>query len=200
MGFEAVLFMAERGFKFIPCNKEGRPALKWSGENRNNFTTESEKLLAWSGTGYRRFMYLPGLSKFIGLDIDRGHAGGKDRLRGFYNVTEALAGKPMERLPSHLRDLPSNFPCYTSTPSGGLHLLFKYDGPCRVLNLNTGEYSLEIRYLNSCLSLGETSEGSDILYGDPVDAPDLPPFLAELINPRPNEQPRRTAYRARTAS
>jgi hypothetical protein len=33
--------------------------------------------------------------------------------------------------------------------------------------------------------LGEKAEGPYILCGDPADAPDLPPFLVELINPQP---------------
>jgi hypothetical protein len=194
--FEAVLFMAKRGFKFIPWDeKENRPAIKWAGENRKNFTGDPEKLREWSGAGFRRFMYCPDLSGFIGLDIDIGHADGKDGLQGFYRVMETLAGKPAERLPSYLRDLPRNFPCYAKTPRGGLHLLFKYSGGCKTANLNTGEYGIEIKYLNSGLSLGEKAEGIYTLYGDPTDAPDLPPFLVELINPQPKAQPRVTAYR-----
>jgi hypothetical protein len=134
-------------------------------------------------------MYLPGLSGFIGLDIDIGHAGGKDGLRGFYRVMETLAGKPTERLPSFLRDLPHNFPCYTRTPRGGLHLLFKYAGICKTANLNSGENGVEVKHLNSCLSLGEKAEGIYILCGDPADAPGLPPFLAGLLNPHPEPQP-----------
>jgi hypothetical protein len=39
------------------------------------------------------------------------------------------------------------------------------------------------------LSLGEKTEGVYILCGDPADAPDLPLFLAALINPRPEPAP-----------
>jgi hypothetical protein len=135
-------------------------------------------------------MYLPGLSGFIGLDIDIGHADGKDGLQGFYRVMEILAGKPAGRLPSYLGELPRNFPCYTKTPRGGLHLLFKYGGECKAANLNAGEHCVELKYLNSGLSVGEKSEGSYVLYGDPADAPDLPPFLATLLNPQPKPAPR----------
>jgi hypothetical protein len=193
-GFEAVLFLAERGFKFIPWDdKEGRPAMKWSGDNRNSFAAGPEKPRVWSGAGYKRFMYLPGMAGFIGLDIDLGHVDGRDGLQGFYRAMEILAGKPAERLPSCLRCLPRNFPCYTRTPRGGLHLLFRYSGACKAANLNAGEYGVEVKYLNSCLSLGEKAEGVYVLYGDPLDAPELPPFLVELINPQPKVQPRAMA-------
>jgi hypothetical protein len=129
------------------------------------------------------------MSGFIGLDIDIGHSDGKDGLQGFYRVMETLAGKSMERLPSFLRDLPRNFSCYTRTPRGGLHLLFKYTGECKTANLNAGEYGIEIKYLNSGLSLGEKAEGAYVFCGDPADAPDLPPFFVELINPQPKASP-----------
>jgi hypothetical protein len=195
-GFEAVLFMARRGFKFIPWDeKENRPAVKWAGENRSNFTTGTEKLREWSGAGFKRFMYLPGPSGFIGLDIDVGHADNKDGLQGFYNVLKGLTGKTSDRLPSYLRDLPHNFPCYTRTPRGGLHIFFKYSGACKVSNLTNGDNNLEVKYSASCLSLGEKTEGVYTLCGDPTDAPDLPPFLVELINPPAKPQPHVTAYR-----
>ncbi|MDR0587281.1 MAG: bifunctional DNA primase/polymerase [Treponema sp.] len=195
-GFEAVLFMTGRGFSFIPWNaREGRPAVKWTGEHRKNFTPDPERLRAWSGAGFKRFMYLPGLCGYIGLDIDVGHADGKDGLQGFYRVMETLAGKPAERLPSYLRDLPRNFPCYTRTPRGGLHLLFRYCGPCKAANLTAGECNIEIKYQNSGLSLGEKAEVAYTLCGDPIDAPDLPLFLAELINPQPKPAPQPERFR-----
>jgi hypothetical protein len=179
-GFEAVLFMAARGFGFVPWDgREGRPTVKWAGENRRNFTSDPEKLRAWSGAGYKRFMYLPGMSSFIGLDIGI----------GFYKVLETMAGKPVERLPSYLRDLPHSFPCYGRTPQGGLHLLLRYDGTCGVTNLSAGKHGVGIKHLNSGLLLGETIDGACALYGDPADAPDLPPFLAELVDQRPKPAP-----------
>jgi hypothetical protein len=188
-GFDAVLFMVERGFRFLPWDeKEDRPAFKWAGANQKNFTGDTEKLNEWSGAGFRRFMYLPGSAGYIGFDIDVGHADGRDGLAGFYNIMESLAGKKPERLPLFLRDLPRDFPCYVETPSGGLHLLFRYAGQCKRAEIVSGENKenkIEIKHLNSCLSLGEKKNGPYTLAGDPLDAPDLPLFLAELINPRP---------------
>jgi hypothetical protein len=185
VGFEAILFIADRGFRFLPWNeKEERPAYKWSGENQKNFTSDINKLLEWQEQGFRRFLYLPSHSGFIGFDIDRGHADGRDGLVGFYEVMWNLAGKKPERLPYYLRDLPNNFPCYTKTPSGGFHLLFKYCGLCKIANLIHKNHKIEVKYLNSCLSLGEKENGAYVLYGDPLDAPELPPFLMELINPQ----------------
>ena len=185
IGYEAVLFMAERGFRFLPWNeKEGRPALKWSGENQKNFTSDINKFLKWQVQGFKRFLYLPGHSGYIGFDIDRGHADSRDGLAGFYEIMLNLAGKKPDRLPHYLRDLPNNFPCYTETPSGGLHLPFKYSGPCKTANLTYENHKLEVKYMNSCLSLGEKENGVYVLHGDPLDVPELPLFLIDLINPQ----------------
>jgi hypothetical protein len=199
--FDAVLFMAERGFRFLLWDEEkGRPVYKWAGENQKNFTGDTEKLHEWSGAGFRRFMYLPGSAGYIGFDIDVGHADGRDGLAGFYNIIEALAGKKPDRLPRFLRDLPHNFPCYIETPSGGLHLLFRYAGQCKKAEIVYGEgkeNKIEIKYLNSCLSLGEKQNGPYTLVGDPLDAPALPPFFAGLVNPKPVPPPSVPAYRRR---
>ena len=194
-GFEAVAHMADRGFSFLPWDeKEGRPALKWTGENKSNFTGDTEKLKAWQKQGFRRFFYLPALSGFIGFDIDLGHADGKNGLIGFYQVMQRLAGKASSRLPRYLRDLPNNFPCYVETPSGGLHLLFKYSGLCKAANLLNDEARVEVKYLNSGLSLGEKQNGFYILRGDPFDALELPPFLIELVNPKPKSEIKPEVY------
>ena len=191
-GFEAVLYMAERGFNFLPWyDKENRPALKWTGVNQMNFTNTPDKLRAWREQGYRRFFYLPGLSRFIGFDIDRGHADERDGLADFYNIMQNLAGKPTDRLPRYLRNLPDSFPCYAETPSGGFHLLFKYDGQCKTSNLVHKDHKLEIKHFSSGLSLGEKQNGQYVLRGNPMYAPELPPFFVELINPKlkPVSQP-----------
>jgi hypothetical protein len=186
-GFEAILFMAERGFQFLATAADGVPIAKW--KDRKNFTNAPERLRAWHGQGFRRFMYLPAMAKYIGLDIDVNHRDGKDGLHGFYNVLECLAGKTADRLPSFLRDMPHNLPCYTKTPRSGLHILFKYSGACKVSNLTHGDSNLEVKYSASGLSLGEKTEGAYVLHGDPADAPDLPLFLAALINPQPKPSP-----------
>lgn len=194
--FNAVLYMAKSGICFLPWdNKESRPAFKWGADNQKNFTNEIDKLLAWKAQGYNRFIYLPGLSGLIGIDIDRGHADGKDGLTGFYEIMTHLAGKSPERLPSYLRSLPDNFPCYVQTPSGGFHLLFKYTGPCKTANLKYGDNNLEIKYMNTSLSLGEKSNGVYVLRGSLSDAPELPAFLIRLIDPKQQTQPAAHQYK-----
>ena len=80
---------------------------------------------------------------------------------------------------------------------GGLHLLFKYTGPCKMANIVHDDHRLEIKYLNSCLSLGEKQNGIYVLRGDPLDVPELPPFLIELVNsqPKPRPESHRRVYR-----
>ena len=53
-GFDAVLFMAERSFSFLPWDEQrNQPALKWGGENQKNFSNCRNKLLEWQAQGYR---------------------------------------------------------------------------------------------------------------------------------------------------
>ncbi|MCL1812979.1 MAG: bifunctional DNA primase/polymerase [Treponema sp.] len=200
ISFEAVLFMAKLGFRFMPSvEKNGKPVpvFKWVGEYQKNFTNDIDQLLKWQAQDYKRFFYLPGLSGFIGFDIDRNHADCKDGLIGFYEIMRNLAGKPPERLPYYLRDIPHSFPCYTETPSGGWHLLFKFSGQCKTTNLTYEEHNLEIKYLNSGLSLGEKPNGVYAIRGNPMDAPELPPFLVELINPQPKPVPQPVRYQGK---
>jgi len=195
-GFDAVLLLAEKhGFRFIPCGTDGKPAVKWSGENQNNFTGNTGKLKAWYEQGFRRFSYLPGLSGFVGLDIDCGHADGRDGIADFYKVLEGLSEKTKDRLPSFLKDVPYNFPCYVETPSGGYHLLLKYGGQCKLANLVFEGAKIEVKCMNSMLSLGEKQNGIYTLRGNLANAPEMPRFLAELINPPPKPEPGPVTHR-----
>jgi len=197
-GFDAVLLLAEKyGWRFIPCGADGKPAVKWAGENQNNFTGDIGKLKSWHKQSFRRFSYLPGLSGFVGLDIDCGHADGADGIADFYKVIEGLACKNKDRLPSYLKDIPHSFPCYVESPSGGCHLFLKYSGDCKISNLVFEGAKIEIKYMNSMLSLGEKQNGVYILRGSPDNAPEMPRFFAELINPQPKPKPAPTACYSR---
>jgi len=194
-GFDAVLHLAEKyGARFIPCDPDGRPALKWAGENQKNFTSDIEKLKVWHKQGYKRYSYLLGLLNLIGLDIDCGHADGRDGIEDFYRVIEGLAGKTKNRLPGYFRNIPDSFPCYIESPSGGLHLVLKHCGQCKIVNLVYEGAKIEIKYLNSMLSLGEKQNGVYVLRGKLDDAPEVPRFLAELINPPPKPKPAPVTY------
>jgi len=200
LNLDAVLLLAEKyGFRFIPCGADGKPALKWAGEDRKNFTGDAEKLKAWHKQGFRRFGYLPGLSGFAGLDIDCGHADGRDGVADFYKVVEGLAGKNKDRLPSFLKDIPHSFPCYVESPSGGFHLFLKYTGECKTANLVFEGAKIEIKYMNSMLSLGEKQNGVYVLRGWPSDAPEMPRFFVELVNPQPKPKPAPASYYGRQA-
>jgi hypothetical protein len=59
-------------------------------------------------------------------------------------------------------------------------------------------HKLEIKYLNSGLSLGEKQNGAYVLRGDPQDTPELPPFLVALINPQPKPEPQRQKYQGKS--
>jgi hypothetical protein len=73
--------------------------------------------------------------RFLVLDIDRKPADISadpergDGLKNFERWLESM-GKPHDMRPPELRDIGGgSFPCSVITPSGGLHLYFKYAGP-----------------------------------------------------------------------
>jgi hypothetical protein len=188
-GFDAVLFMAENGFRFLAMHEDNKTVQKW-GENRENFTNDISVLTDWHKNGFKRFLCIPWLNNFLWFDIDLNHADGRDGLADFYEVMEA-AGKPRMALPSYLQDIPNSFPCHTETPSGGIHLPFKYSGPCKEAFLKSGEAKIEVKYFAAGIACGEKPKGPYVLHGNPMDAPDLPAFLVELLNPAPKAYPRR---------
>jgi hypothetical protein len=107
------------------------------------------------------------------VDIDR-HPGKADGLETFYKLW------PPEILPTELQDISGgSFPCYTQTPSGGLHLYFRYEGPeLKLLELASG---IEIKEHQITAPGSEKENGSYVLHGDFSDAPPLYGFLLDHI-------------------
>ncbi|MDR1534824.1 MAG: bifunctional DNA primase/polymerase [Planctomycetota bacterium] len=187
-GIEALNHFIEHGVELIPCYPSGASIAPWEGVP-SPWTCDPAVIAdLWHGRGdaagrgwgtpIERFLFLPAAAGLVGLDIDRGHADGVDGLAQFYQ----LFGRGS--LPAMLRNLEvGSFPCYTKTPRGGFHVLFKYSGPplhpyrgilCPGVEVKTGR-------------LGLTAPGSMkggrpyVLFGNLGDAPPLPPFLAAAI-------------------
>jgi hypothetical protein len=133
--------------------------------------------------------------RYLVLDIDRNHKDGVDGVSQLYAYLESV-GKPRALLPSYLVDIDKgSFPFYTETPSGGLHLWFKYSGPYVV-----GSLAPAVELKNLQVSAGwkffPDSTGQPkpyILHGGLEAVPRLPAFiLARITPPKAPEPP---AYR-----
>jgi hypothetical protein len=132
--------------------------------------------------GKRYKVYIRG--RFLVLDIDRNHQNGGDGLVSLYRHLESI-GKPRALLPAFMRDIEQGrFPFYTQTPSGGLHLYFKYAG-----RYVTGHLAPDVELKNLQVSMGWKEGKSYILHGSIEDAPLLPAFILEKITPPKVESP-----------
>lgn len=187
-GLAALEYMTSKGIALIGVYESG--ATIASGEEwASAFTTDMSIINALrSGTDSRvrgrisRFYFLPEKAGLLCLDIDRKN--GKDGIEEFYTWAEKAAGKPRHLLPCFLQNIPQNFPCYVSTPSGGLHIYFKYCGEkLKKKPIAHNAPAVEIKHGSPGLtSPGSYKNGKPyILYGDIEAAPQLPAFILAAI-------------------
>jgi len=189
-GTEALAYMTGKGIALIGAYDTGATIAK--GEAWASAFTADMKIIDGlrAGTDSRikgritRFYFLPDKAGLLCLDIDRKN--GKDGIEEFYLWAEQ-AGKPRHLLPHILQDLPHNFPCYVSTPSGGFHLYFRYAGArLQKRPLSPITPAVEIKHGPP----GLTSPGSYknglpyILHGELDQAPPLPAFILAAIEPQ----------------
>lgn len=160
----------EYGIKLIPTYPDGRTLGTW--KDPGNFTAAPDRIAAYWKEGFRRFQFHPIDNGLLCFDIDRKK--GKDGLLELYRLFETSA------MPSYLVDAES-FPAVTVTPSGGLHLYFKYTGE----KYKSGEIAegLEAVHYNHLLTApGSRKEsGEYTFYGDLNQAPQLPPVLQNFL-------------------
>jgi hypothetical protein len=132
--------------------------------------------------GKRYKVYIRG--RFLVLDIDRNHQNGGDGLENLYRHLESI-GKPRALLPAFMRDIDQGrFPFYTQTPSGGLHLYFRYNG-----RYVTGSLAPDVEVKNLQVSAGWKAGKPYILHGEIENAPLVPAFMLENIMPPKTEHP-----------
>jgi hypothetical protein len=137
------------------------------------------------GMKVERFYFIPQAAGLLCLDIDRKN--GKDGIEEFYAWAEKTAGKPRHLLPAIFRDIPASFPVFVETPSGGVHLYFRYSGgKPRGKLLSPDTPAVEIKQGPPGLtSPGSYKNGKPyILRGDIGQAPPLPAFILAEIEPQ----------------
>jgi hypothetical protein len=133
--------------------------------------------------------------RFLVLDIDRKPANIRtdpehgDGLKNFEQWLNRI-GKPPDLRPLELCDiLHGSFPCLVSTPSGGLHLYFKYAGPPFNGTLTS---HVEVKTW-TITAPGSVKDGKPyVLHGDFDAAPLLPRFIETRLSRVPDTTPRFT--------
>jgi hypothetical protein len=146
------------------------------------------------GSYIERFRFCPAPAGMLCLDIDRGHENERDGLAEFYSMFEK-AGTPRAALPSMLRDIEAgSFPVYTSTPRGGFHLFFRYQGPEVKKGLLAP--NVEIFHANAYLTApGSRKDGKPyILHGSLAAAPDVPPIIGRRLPKSKAETPKKAVF------
>lgn len=184
-GIEALEYMTACGIKLIGAYDSGAAIAK-GADYLPAFTadiTEIKNLMEGRAKRSRiqRFYFIPQDAGLLCLDIDR-KQGKPDGLKELYKLF------PKDTLPRALQDIEQFFPCYVSTPSGGYHLYFKYNGElirktdlCPEVEVKHGKPGLTVP--------GSRKENGDyILHGNLDDAPWLYGIIidriAELQNPK----------------
>ena len=131
------------------------------------------------GQRVERFNYEPGRAGFVCLDLDRGHGSGEDGVKAFLDLLK----KPGKPLPSYFADLDGgSFPCYVTTPSGGLHLYFRFKG-ARTFRRRVLTKGAESFHFGGMLTApGSQKNGVPyVLHGSLSKAPPLPPIVENLM-------------------
>jgi hypothetical protein len=198
-GLDAIKIYLDRKIKLIGRYESGAAIATGEGYQKA-FTSDMETIKALMsgdgdtqgrarGTQIQRFDFRPADYGFLCLDIDI--KDGKDGLRDFYTLLESW-GKPRDKLPAALRELPESFPCYVATPSGGVHLYFKHRGPDTGKLLSKNYESIEVKYGARTITIpGSRKPGGEyVLHGILEATPELYGFIDDNL-PRPEKEPKR---------
>ena len=100
----------------------------------------SKKRTVWTNsTAITIFQFYPKLGDLVVLDLDspkkitgEQHGQGVDGISAFQNLIARKKSRLTEKQRKMFEDFPENFPCYVKTPSGGLHLYFRYFSDTRL--------------------------------------------------------------------
>jgi hypothetical protein len=198
-GLEALQHILDYGIKVIGTYESGA-AIASGNDYTQAFTAdiaEIQNLIAGKGdkqgraqgTPIHRFRFVPKDAGLVCIDIDRGHADGIDGLAEFYQMFE-LDDVYRPGLPKALQDIEhGSFPVYTSTPSGGFHLYFRYR---RTETFKHGSIvpNVEVFHINACLTApGSYKAGKPyILHGSLDNTPDLYPMFERKLSRQPKER------------
>jgi hypothetical protein len=181
-GLRALSYMAAHNIPLIGAYASGAMLAK---QEPGNFTADPAEIAALmegkgnrqgkgKGTAIERFYFIPADAGLLCLDIDR-KPGKPDGLQELYRLF------PKDILPRELQDIDRFFPCHVSTPSGGYHLYFRYEGP--PVKKTDLAPEVEIKHGRPGLTApGSRKEnGFYILHGELENAPPLYGIIRERI-------------------
>lgn len=191
----------QRKIALIPESKtEKKPAIAYK-EHPENMIKDLRTLNDWKQKGFSAYGFIPSSNNLLILDLDRGdtHANKADGIKNFVALVQSA--KLSEKLRGYFENFPANFPCYTQTPSGGIHLYFKasYITPEIKQRFETARLkgqNIEIKYNDKVTAAGSIRNGNKyILHGNFEAIPESTFDLLDLLTKDPPTQTKRQAAR-----
>lgn len=187
----------QNNIALIP-SKDKRPIIAYTKEPEK-LITDLQRLADWKQGGVTEYGFIPSRNNLLLLDLDRGdtHANKADGINNFMHLVQSA--KLNEKLRGYFENFPENFPCYTQTPSGGIHLYFKasYITPELAKRLDYGKASenIELKYNTKATAAGSVYRGKEyILHGKIENAPKMTLDLLDLLT-KPKPKPQKRQYR-----
>lgn len=188
----------QRKIKLIP-SKDKKPLIKYVQDGAK-LIEDAHDLQQWQARGVTEYGFIPSRHNLLVIDLDRGahHANQTDGIQNFIElVNNAGLSERQKRI---FADFPSNFPCYTETQSGGLHLYFKasYITPeiARRFDKNAlNAKNIELKYNEKVTAAGSVYNGKPYtLHGTLEAIPEMTFTLLEAMTKEP-PKPAKKFYR-----
>lgn len=187
----------QNNIALIP-SKDKRPIIAYTKEPER-MITDLNALTAWKQKNVTEYGFIPSANNLLILDLDKGdqHANKADGIANFTRLVQSATLNA--KLRGYLENFPANFPCYTQTPSGGIHLYFRasYITPELAKRLDYGKASenIELKYNTKATAAGSVINGKEyILQGQLKNAPKMTLDLLNLLT-KPKPQPMKRQYR-----
>lgn len=183
-----------RNIALIP-SRDKKPLIAYTKEPEK-LITDLQALHDWQGRGISEFGFVPGKNNLFVIDIDRGntHANKSDGISNFMQLIEN-AGLGNRNCFIHF---PENFPCYTQTPNGGLHLYFK---DSYITHETAGRFdsnilkskNIEMKYNTKVTAAGSVLNGREYVMRGKLNA--VQNITLDILDALIKEKPKKTQYR-----
>lgn len=193
----------QKNIELIP-SKDKRPLIAYTKEPERLIRT-ADGLKQWTERGITEYGFIPSKHNLLVIDIDRGQ-GHANQADGIANIKELIAGAATigDKIKRYFDSFPDSFPCYTTTPSGGLHLYFRasYITPelaKRFDNSTLQSKNIELKYNTKTTAAGsETAKGRYIMTGSLERLPEMTLDLLNVLIKAPERPPERQRYPRKT--
>lgn len=178
-------------------SKDKRPLIAYTKEPAK-MITDIKTLTNWKQKGVTEYGFIPAVNNIVIIDLDKGngHANKTDGIKNFIDLVSNA--KLNDKLRGYLSNFPANYPCYTQTQSGGLHLYFKasYITPeiaKRFDNTTLNAKNIELKYNTKVTAAGSVYNGKAYtMHGNLTNRPEMTLDLLDLLTKTPQTAPKKS--------